>query len=193
MAPKGSTDRCTNGCSVERQCPYSAKKIYLEQRSWLQHLNLEEVNEKTILRELQNGPYGRCVYRCDNDVVDHQISNFEFENGITVAFSMEALTHYGGRRTRIFGTVGDIIGDEQTITLTNFSTGKQTIWDASKELKEGGHGGGDHGLVHDFVRAVGYKDPGMLSSTIQVSMASHLMGFKAEESRLKGTVELIDM
>lgn len=193
MAPKGSTDRCTNGCKVERECPYSAKKIYLEQKSWLQHLNLEEVNEKTILRELQNGPYGRCVYRCDNDVVDHQISNFEFENGITAAFSMEALTHYGGRRTRIFGTNGDIIGDEQTITLTNFSTGKQTIWDASKELNGSGHGGGDHGLVHDFVTAVSFKDPGMLSSTIQVSMASHLMGFKAEESRLKGTVELIDM
>lgn len=193
MAPAGSTDRCTSGCKVERECPYSAKKIYLEQRSWLQHLNLEEVNEKTILRELQNGPYGRCVYKCDNDVVDHQISNFEFEGGVTAAFSMEALTHYGGRRTRIFGTKGDIIGDEETITLTKFATGEKTIWDASKALKSGGHGGGDHGLAHDFVRAVSFKDSGMLSSTIQVSMASHLMGFKAEESRLKGTVETVGM
>ncbi len=193
MAPAGSTDRCTSGCKVERECPYSAKKIYLEQRSWLQHLNLEEVNEKTILRELQNGPYGRCVYKCDNDVVDHQISNFEFEGGVTAAFSMEALTHYGGRRTRIFGTKGDIIGDEETITLTKFATGEKTVWDASKALKSGGHGGGDHGLAHDFVRAVSFKDSGMLSSTIQVSMASHLMGFKAEESRLKGTVETVGM
>ena len=106
---------------------------------------------------------------------------------------MEALTHYGGRRTRIFGTNGDINGDEQTITLTNFSTGKQTIWDATKELQSGGHGGGDHGLAHDFVRAVSFKNPELLSSTIQVSMASHLMGFKAEESRLKGTVEEVGM
>ena len=90
MAPAGSAERCTGGCAVERDCPYSARKIYLEKRSWLQHLNLEEVNEQTILRELDKGPYGRCVYRCDNDVVDHQISNYEFEEGITAAFSMES-------------------------------------------------------------------------------------------------------
>jgi len=73
MAPEGSTERCTDGCRVERDCPFSAKKIYLERKGWLQHLKLEEVNDETILRELKNGPYGRCVYRCDNDVVDHQI------------------------------------------------------------------------------------------------------------------------
>ena len=187
MAPEGSTDRCTGGCAVEDSCPYSALKIYLEKRTWLQHLTLEEVNKETILRELKNGPYGRCVYRCDNDVVDHQISNFEFEGGITVAFSMEALTHYGGRRTRIFGTEGDLMGDERTLTITNAITGKQELWDASKASKDSsGHGGGDHGLVHDFVRAVDAKDPSLLTSTIQVSMESHLMGFQAEASRLDG-------
>lgn len=193
MAPEGSADRCTQGCQVERECPFSAKKIYLERRRWLQHLKLEEVNEKTILRELNNGPYGRCVYRCDNDVVDHQISNFEFENGITAAFSMEALSSYAGRRTRIFGTEGDIFGDEHTLTLSKFATGERTEWDASKHTKGSGHGGGDHGLVHDFVRAVAFQKPELLSSTIQVSMASHLMGFQAEKSRLDGTVENIGM
>ena len=193
MAPEGSTDRCTNGCKVESTCPYSARKIYLKERAWLQHLNLEEVNDETILRELFTGPYGRCVYRCDNDVVDHQVSNFEFEGGITAAFSMEALTHYGGRRTRIFGTNGDISGDEKTITVANFTSGEKTTWDASKELQKGGHGGGDHGLVHDFVRAVAFQNPELLSSTIQVSMASHLMGFKAEDSRIKGSVEKVGM
>ncbi len=193
MAPEGSTDRCTNGCKVERECPYSARKIYLEQRSWLQHLNLEEVNDETILRELFTGPYGRCVYRCDNDVVDHQVANFEFEGGVTAAFNMEALTGNAGRRTRIFCTDGDIAGDEKTITMNKFSTGIQMFWDATKELEKGGHGGGDHGLVHDFVRAVAFKDPTLLSSTIQVSMASHLMGFKAEDSRIKGTVEKVGM
>jgi predicted dehydrogenase len=187
MAPKGSTDRCTNNCAVERECPYSAIKLYKEKRGWLQHLNLEEVNDKTILRELKNGPYGRCVYRCDNDVVDHQISNFEFEDGITAAFSMEALTHYGGRRTRVFGTKGDVIGDEKTIIVTNAETSKQETWDASKAQKfASGHGGGDHGLVYDFLRAVAFQDASILSSTIQASMESHLMGFQAEASRLEG-------
>lgn len=187
MAPDGSADRCTSGCAVERNCPYSAIRLYKEQRGWLAHLNLEEVNDDTILRELKNGPYGRCVYRCDNDVVDHQVSNFEFENSITAAFSMEALTHYGGRRTRIFGTEGDLFGDERTLTITSALSGKQEVWDAKKAMKgASGHGGGDHGLVHDFVRAVDAKDASLLTSTIQVSMDSHLMGFQAEASRLDG-------
>ena len=58
-------------------------------------------------------------------MVDHQITNFEFEDGVTAAFAMEALTHYGGRRTRVFGTKDDIIGDEHIITVTNAETGKQ--------------------------------------------------------------------
>jgi len=106
---------------------------------------------------------------------------------------MEALSSYARRRTRIFGTEGDITGDERIITLSKFATGERTEWDASKHTKGSGHGGGDHGLVHDFVRAVSFKDPAILSSTIQVSMASHLMGFMAEESRHNGTVELVGM
>jgi len=193
-APAGSTLRCTDGCKFERECPYSAKKIYLEKREWIKHLNLEAVNDQTILRELNNGPYGRCVYHCDNDVVDHQVTNFEFEGNVTASFSMEALTSYAGRRTRIFGSKGDLIGDENTITINEFTSGKQEVWDASKAAKtSSGHGGGDHGLVHDFVRAVSFKNPELLSSTIKVSMASHLMGFKAEESRLKGIVEKVNM
>ncbi len=195
MAPEGSADRCTSNCKVERECPYSAIKLYKEKRGWLQHLNLEVVNDKTIMRELKNGPYGRCVYRCDNDVVDHQICNFEFEGGITASFSMEALTHYGGRRTRVFGTNGDVIGDEHTLTVTNAKNGRQVSWDASKTQKfASGHGGGDHGLVYDFVRAVAFKDASILTSTIQASMESHLMGFMAEESRLQeGKVKSIKM
>ena len=193
-APSGSTMRCTDGCPVEKECPYSALKIYLKDRSWLQHLNLEKVNEDTILRELKNGPYGRCVYQCDNNVVDHQVTNFEFEGKVTVAFSMEALTHYGGRRTRIFGTNGDIVGDEKKLITYQFSSGKQDIWDATKATKSAsGHGGGDWGLVSDFVKAVINEDPDMLTSTIQASMESHLMGFKAEESRLGGTVESMSL
>lgn len=189
-APAGSMPRCTEGCALERKCPYSAIKIYKDERGWLHHLQLEKVNDKTILRELKNGPYGRCVYHCDNDVVDHQVANFEFEGGVTAAFSMEAHTHYGGRRTRIFCTNGDMFGDEHKLTITNSLTGKQEVWDVNKaKVNSSGHGGGDHGLVHDFVRAVSAQNPALLTSTIQASMESHLMGFKAEESRLNnGTV-----
>lgn len=194
MAPEGSAMRCTDGCKAEAECPYSALKIYLKDRAWLQHLNLEQVNDETILRELRNGPYGRCVYHCDNDVVDHQVLSLEFEGQVTANFSMEALTHYGGRRTRVFGTRGDIFGDEQTLTITRFSDRKQEIWDPSKASQfASGHGGGDHGLVHDFVQAVSQQNPELLSSTIEASMASHLIGFMAEESRHSGEIMKVNM
>jgi len=88
---------------------------------------------------------------------------------------------------RRIGTEGDLFGDEKTLTVTNSISGKQEIWDSKKAVKgASGHGGGDHGLVHDFVRAVDAKDASLLTSTIQVSMDSHLMGFQAEASRLDG-------
>jgi len=79
------------------------------------------------------------------------------------------------------------------MTITEFATMEKETWDVSMSLQDpSGHGGGDHGLVRDFVREISLQDESMLSSTIQASMESHLMGFKAEESRLKGTVERID-
>ncbi|MBR8535869.1 Gfo/Idh/MocA family oxidoreductase [Carboxylicivirga sediminis] len=192
-APKGSTLRCTDGCMVERNCPFSAIKIYKESRTWGQHFNfdLQSASDETILNELRTGPYGRCVYHCDNNVVDHQVSNFEFEDDITLSFSMEAHTHYGRRRTRIFGTMGDMFGDMDELVHYSAITGKKRTWDASNlSIDENaafyGHGGGDYWLMYDFIRAVAHNDPERLTSTIQASMESHLMGFMAEESRLEG-------
>ena len=192
-APKGAPLRCTDGCPAENKCPYSAKRIYLEKRRWLAHFNIETVNNENILRELETGPYGRCVFHCDNDVVDHQVAIFEFKDNITVSFAMEGLTHSSGRRTHIFATKGELYGDERTLTATQYLTGEKEIWDRAKAGSSSGHGGGDHGLIRDFVQAVGFNDPSRLTSTIQVSMASHLMGFKAEESRKKGTVEKVNL
>jgi predicted dehydrogenase len=185
-APDGSTARCTDGCTYERQCIFSAIKLYKEKKGWLYHLAIDNYEDATILKALQEGPYGKCVYRTDNDVVDHQVVNMEFEDQITVAFSMEAFTHYGGRRTRIFGTKGDLIGDESHMTIKDFLTGEQENWEPGKATENSGHGGGDYGLVHDFVQAVSQQDPSLLTSTIDASMESHLIGFKAEESRLNG-------
>jgi len=188
-APPGSTQRCTNGCSVEAECPYSALKIYLRRKTWLGHLALVNQEDATILKALQEGPYGRCVYHCDNDVVDHQVMALEFDDQITASFSMEAFTSYGGRRTRVMGTMGDAVGDMEKLTVYDFRTRQETVWDASTaEVFKSGHGGGDYGLVHDFVQAVSQYDPTLLTSTIEASMESHLMGFKAEESRLTGRV-----
>lgn len=185
-APAGSQARCTDGCPVERDCIFSAIRLYKEKRRWLHYLAIEHHDDASIMKALREGPYGKCVYRTDNDVVDHQVVNMEFEDQITAAFSMEAFSHYGGRRTRIFGTKGDLSGDERHMVITDFASGKQEDWKPGKAKNQSGHGGGDHGLAHDFVQAISQQDPSLLTSTIEASMESHLIGFKAEESRLAG-------
>jgi len=186
-APVGSTARCTDGCKAEKECPYSAKRIYLKKKTWLWHLAQPDDKDETILNALKNGPYGKCVYRNDNDVVDHQVVNMEFEDEITASFNMEALTTYGGRRTRLFGTKGDVVGDNNELIISDFMSGKKEKWDSSKHVEfQSAHGGGDHGLMHDFIQAVSQHDESLLTSNIEASLESHLMGFLAEESRLNG-------
>jgi Oxidoreductase family, NAD-binding Rossmann fold/Oxidoreductase family, C-terminal alpha/beta domain len=181
-APAGSTDRCTGGCAVEAQCPYSALRIYHRNRRYLSHFDLPEEKEKQgdgILEYLRNTDYGRCVYRMDNDQPDHYVANIKFEGGVTAAFSMEGLTSYQGRRTRVMGSLGDVVGDMNQLVVTDFLTGHQTTWNQETD----GHGGGDFPLVADWVQAITQKDPTLLSSPIAQSIESHIMGFMAERSR----------
>lgn len=189
-APAGSTDRCLNGCAVESTCPYSAKRIYYDRRSWLGHFDLPQDKSKhgeVIMDYLRNTNYGKCVYQMDNDQPDHYTTNILFEGGITASFSMEAFTSYEGRRTRVMGSMGDIVGDMTGFIMTDFRTGKTTEWKESTD----GHGGGDWRLVADWIQAVSKQDPSLLSSTIDASIESHVMGFAAEKSRMTKTVEKV--
>jgi len=152
----------------------------------------ETTTGPVILEQLKNGPYGRCVYHCDNDVVDHQVVSMEFEGNITVNFNMEAHTNYAGRRIRIMGTAGDLVGDENDLFISNFKTGKTDRWNVDEQAAtSSGHGGGDYGLARTFVQAVSNHDPTPLSTTIDSAMESHLIAFKAEEAREEGTVKSV--
>jgi predicted dehydrogenase len=187
-APKGSTERCTDGCAVEGTCPYSAIQIYYRDRKRLYVFDPPAEEDdwgEHILEQLKTTDYGRCVYKMDNDQPDHLTVNMLFENGVTAAFSMEAHVSYEGRRTRIMGSAGDIMGDMETFVLTDFKTRKQTSW----SLKTDPHGGGDHQLVKDWLQAVYQQDKNLLSSSIEVSVESHLMAFAAERSRQQRTIE----
>jgi predicted dehydrogenase len=189
-APAGSTERCTDGCAVESTCPYSALQIYYRDRKRLYVFDLPEDKgkwDKAIMKGLKTSNYGRCVYRMDNDQPDHLTVNILFKNGATAAFSMEAFVSYEGRRTRIMGSMGDIYGDMENFTLTSFRTGKKLTW----RMKTDSHGGGDHPLVKDWVQAVGQQNAALLSSSIDVSVESHIMAFAAERSRQNKTIENI--
>ena len=192
MMPKGATERCIDNadgtdCPHEKECPYSAKHVYMEKKRFLGPFDLPRKDPELIREKLKTMNYGRCVYRCNNDQCDHYVAIMKFENGITASFSMDAFTPYGGRRTRIMGTKGFIEGDGHVFTFYDFRSGHKSVWDQKvseiEEFKGSGHGGGDHALVRDFLRAVSAQDEKLLTSTIDVSIESHVMGFMAEKSR----------
>jgi hypothetical protein len=193
MAPPGATAWCADGCPVEATCPYSAVEIYLRRKSWLGHKDTPGEDDASIVEWLGRTNYGRCVFRSDNDVVDNQVVNLEF-GGITASLAMEGLTSYAGRRTRIMGTRGDLVGDESRLDVFDFHEKKRYVWTVEEHGRvDSGHGGGDNGLVRDWVQAVGRRDPGLLATTLEASMESHLIGFTAERSRLEGgAVKAVD-
>ena len=186
-APKGATERCTDGCPHEAECPYSAIDIYERRKRHLGVFDLPRKDPALIREKLKTTNYGRCVFRCNNDQCDHYVAILKFKDGVTASFTMDAFTPWGGRRTRIMGTKGFIEGDMSTFTFYDFRTGHKSVWDQKvsevAEYKGSGHGGGDHLLVRDFLRAVSAQDEKLLSSTIDVSIESHVMGFMAEKSR----------
>ena len=198
-APEGSTARCTDGCAVEGQCPYSAKKIYYRDRSWTYVFDFPDDKSKHgefILEQLRTTNYGRCVYRMENDQPDHYVCSLQFADDITANFSMEAFTSYHGRRTRVMGAMGDIVGDMDEFVHTDFLTGTKTKWTLDQEegkFSKTGHGGGDWALAHDWVKAVKLQDKSILTSTIDASVESHIMAFRAERSRLNKTVEKVEL
>lgn len=195
-APENSADRCFDGCSAEPGCPYSARKIYMggnnsPQFEILRSVVLGESDSANLSDALKTGPYGRCVFKCDNDVVDHQTVNMQFENGITAAFTMTGFTKECSRTIKIMGSAGEIRGhmERSEIEIHDFNTGNVTTINVSAGGK--GHGGGDEGLMSDFVR---YVNDGVVTNRLtfaQSSYHSHLMSLSAEHSRLTGkTVNL---
>jgi predicted dehydrogenase len=199
-AEAGDALRCLH-CNYEPQCPYSAKKIYLGrlangETGWPVKVLTPEPTVESVTAALENGPYGRCVYECDNDVVDHQVVNMLFEHEKTAVFTMTAFNQAAHRKTRIFGTRGEIYGDGQHIEIFDFLTDQREVIDTEAssasaddgETALGGHGGGDYGLMDAFVRAVSENDPSLILSGPDESLLSHRMVFAAECARLENKV-----
>jgi len=198
--PEGAADRCLEcPAQIEQSCPYSAPRIYLGafergMTDWPTSVITDEPTREGILAALADGPYGRCVYACDNDVVDHQVVSMEFEGGLTASFTMTAFTTMRGRNTRIFGSHGEITTDSQVVTIDDFLTGERRVIDTAVEADDGaagGHGGGDGGLVTAFTAALKAGDASLVPTTAEESLQSHLMVFAAERARRQGTVEAI--
>ena len=196
-APEGAALRCLDGCKVKDSCPFDAEKIYVTSpktgrangESWISSvLSVENTLESTY-QALREGPYGRCVYHCDNDVVDHQQTNLLMEDGSTISFTMCAFTEDCYRYFKAMGTKGEIEADMKSnvIHVREFGKGEETtdVGKLSADLK--GHGGGDSGIVKDFLEMLlSGAEPNERTTTLEHSMESHFIALAAEESRVNG-------
>lgn len=190
-APEGSAERCIH-CPIESKCPYSAVDLYYNRRDWISNFDVPEgksLNE-VLLEELRHGIYGRCAFRCDNDVVDHQILSMEMESGVTINFSMDIFTNKDCRETHIKLTHGEIGGDEQQLRVRTFRNNEERVFNFSNISGKPFHAGADLNLVDDFVKALSCKEC-KLRTSIENSVESHRICYEAERSRLIGkTIDL---
>ena len=200
-APEKSAARCAD-CPLKEDCAYSSYKIYLDsravgyrngRRTWPLDVVCEPLTEEGLLQALKDGPYGKCVFRCDNDVVDHQTVNLLYEGGVTVSFIMTGFTAENKRTLKLMGTEGEICADqgENTVKLTRFGELPE-IYDVAKLTADlSGHGGGDNEMLTQMFDAL-ERGVGNISSAIQNSTESHMTAFAAEYSRLHGGIT-VDM
>ena len=202
-APKGAADRCFDcPADVRAKCPYDCEKFYLDGPrgikagavNWPQKVVSVAPTVENVTEALKTGRFGRCVYHCDNDVVDNQIVNMLLEDDITVNFTMSAFNPTIRRTIRIRGCFGEILGDMEghTITVTEFGKAPITYDTQTKESSRGGHGGGDTGLIQSIIDFFGYDKTSKAVTYIDKSIESHFVALAADYSRLNGG-ELVDM
>ena len=203
-APEGATPYCLGGCKAKENCKFDAEKIYITNpatgirngNTWMAGVacGVNPTEERTY-EALKNGQYGRCVYMCDNNVVDHQQTNLLFEDGTTMSFTMCAFTEKCYRYFKAMGTNGEIEADmlSNKIHVRVFGEPEEII-DVkllANDLK--GHGGGDSGIVNDFLdMLINETEATERTTTLEHSLESHFMALADEESRLRGG-ELINM
>lgn len=190
-APEGSSDRCCT-CSVVESCRFDAKKAYLPVLGqWPADVVCLEQTEESLLNALKTGPYGRCVYRCDNNVCDHMSILMEFDSGVTATFSLTAQTSACHRNIHIMCEDGEIKADDgkrQILVRKHVSSQADTFEERIIQVRTdgSGHGGGDAGIMEEFTANL--RRPEESRSSISQSVESHLMACAIEQARLTGTV-----
>ncbi len=204
-APAGCTKRCLDGCKVKEACPFDAEKIYLDNeetgfrkgnRQWpLDVLVPSGPTEEKIMEALREGRYGRCVYHCDNDVVDHQVVNLKMTDGTTMSFTMCAFTPEISRYARFMGTkgemrvnmVGKIENCEISIRRFDSRMSVETVNVAELAGDFSGHGGGDERMLVEFLDMIsGEKEESSYVTSLDKSLESHYCALAAEYSRTHG-------
>ena len=137
---------------------------------------------------IRRGPYGRCVYHCDNNVVDHQAVLMRYEGDISATLTMQGHSHIEYRTTRIEGSRATLLGEfglgGAWLEVRDHRSGKRQRIHTSGETGQG-HGGGDEALMAGFVNSL--RTGGSQALTLgRQSLESHLLAFAAEKARIEG-------
>ncbi|CAG5129422.1 unnamed protein product, partial [Candidula unifasciata] len=198
--PPTATSRCLD-CPVEPNCAYSAKKLYLGYAKsgytgWPVSVITDVVDIENVTEALRTGPYGKCVYDTDNDVVSHQVTIFQFDDGATASFNMVAFTkRLCAREVKIYGTKGEIVFEDgwDNIEVFDFLTQQTDRHDVTSKHPNsmGGHGGADYYLMKSFIATL--KETGeQLVTGPEETLNSHLLVFAAEKARRENRVVTIN-
>ena len=187
--PEDAADRCLE-CPLEKDCAYSAPRFYINRiKQNIKGAYVESVvenpTEERMLEALKTSPYGRCVFACDNDVVDHQVVNMNFKNGATAVFTLAGCSKYGDRRTTVFGSRGELFGDGDKLFYYNYLNGETRNIEIPPWISTDRHGGGDYNLLESFAKAIAENDPSYIVTGADVSLKTHTEVFAAEKSRLE--------
>ena len=191
-APAGSAERCCD-CPLKDSCRFSAYLCYLPvMGNWPATVLTEDQTEEGLREAIRTGPYGRCVYRNDNNVCDHQVCILRFTNGVTATFNLSGFTNQMARTIKIMGEDGEIRASEaeNVIEITRFASNSVDMPEREiihPEISNSGHSGGDSGIVEDFLAILEGK-LSESSTDIHESVESHMMACAAEEARITGSV-----
>ncbi len=210
-APEGAGTRCLVDCPIEAECDYSARKHYIDHpERWkfyvwapIEHIGNPTTEDRITSLKTDN-PYGRCVWKCDNDVVDHQSVAIEFADGCSATLNMVGGSAKPARHLHLIGTKGEIQGcfEDSKFVIRHLDprpghefTERTVDIDVSGDMSGamGGHGGGDLRLMHDFVQVLMGKSPSISSTSLEDSVSGHLIGFAADQAREHKTVVSLEV
>lgn len=180
--------RCVD-CKVEKLCPYSANKIYIEDDLLKASLYAVHPNptKENLKEAIKTGPYGRCIYKCDNNVVDHMVTILEFEDNISATFNLSAFTKECSRTIKLMFTHGEVGGNFHKNIIDIYKFGDRYHKIIYPKVCKSSHGGGDFLLFHEFIEAVN-SNKNLIKTSAITSVESHVMAFAAEYSRLNHEV-----
>lgn len=198
-APEGAPERCSDGtCPAYDTCPYNVIKHYRDFKENPRRQIITkgiaknyEATDEEVMEALRTTDYGLCAYHAHNDVVDHQVVSMEFAGGATANLTVNAFNK-GGRYIRLYGAKGEIYAHmkDQEIQVYDFESKKTTMVPVVKvdETINGGHGGGDNGIVRELYEYLSGHYSGFRAADIETSVRNHLIGFAAETARHTHTV-----